>query len=272
MILGGTGTGKIGGIIRRFREERHETLESMAKKCGLSPSYLSEIESGRKTPSIRAIDRIAGALGISPSALLARERDDAGISLGEKIHFAREERGLTLKELATAAGISVAYLGSIEKNGTKPSPETLERIANALKVSLSGLMEQDNLRIARKIREIREDIGVTRSQLASRAEVSPSLISQLENGRVHPSLETLERIAGALGVSPCFLILEDQEVGEILAAMSPAVRRTLAEPRVQKLLRLLADFSEEEFRFVLGFAQLYRQHRSPKAETDGEER
>lgn len=237
-------------------------MESLAKKSGLSPSYLSEIESGRKTPSIKAIEQIAEALGLSASALLAREGQEVGLSLGEKIHFAREEKGLTPKELADAVGISPTYLSAIERGTTRPPSETLQRLSEILGVGMTGLGSDDGQRIARKIREIREDLGVSRSQLAGWAEVSPSLISQLENGRVHPSLETLGRIAGALGVSPCFLLLEDQEVGQILAAMSPSVRRLLSETRVQKLLRLLADFSETDFRFILGFIQSYRNHRT----------
>lgn len=193
---------------------------------------------------------------------MAREGQEIGLSLGEKIHFAREEKGLTPRELAEAVGIAPAHISAIERGATRPANETLKRLAEILGVNLLGRTADDNQRIARKIKEIREDLGVSRSQLAGWAEVSPSLISQLENGRVHPSLETLGRIAGALGVSPCFLLLEDQEVGQILAAMSPSVRRLLAENRVQKLLRLVADFTDSDFRFVLGFIQSYRNHRA----------
>ncbi|NED64690.1 helix-turn-helix transcriptional regulator, partial [Streptomyces sp. SID10244] len=50
------------------------------------------------------------------------------------------------------------------------------------------------------IREVRKTRGLTMVQLAELAGVSQGLISQVENGRADPSLETLRRIAEALGI------------------------------------------------------------------------
>jgi transcriptional regulator with XRE-family HTH domain len=50
------------------------------------------------------------------------------------------------------------------------------------------------------VRRARERTGLTRDQLAVRAGVSPTSISQFEAGYQHPPLETIYLIAQVLGV------------------------------------------------------------------------
>lgn len=52
----------------------------------------------------------------------------------------------------------------------------------------------------------RHAAGLSMRELAKRADVSQPFLSQVENGRSMPSLATLYRLAGALGVSPSTLM------------------------------------------------------------------
>lgn len=63
-------------------------------------------------------------------------------------------------------------------------------------------MTKDNaaVSIGDKIREVREKRGITLRALAEEAGVSESLVSQIERGRVAPSLDTLMAIVGALDI------------------------------------------------------------------------
>ena len=62
-------------------------------------------------------------------------------------------------------------------------------------------MEKNIYRIlGKRIREIREKIGVTQEKLAFKAKISPSFLSHVERGTKKASLETMKRIADALGV------------------------------------------------------------------------
>jgi len=54
------------------------------------------------------------------------------MDIGNRIRNLRLAYGLTLKELAGKAGISISYLGDIEKNRSNPSVDTLRSIARAL--------------------------------------------------------------------------------------------------------------------------------------------
>jgi len=51
------------------------------------------------------------------------------------------------------------------------------------------------------VRALRTAAGLSLRSLAERTDFSPSFISQVENGQVSPSIASMERIAGSLGVS-----------------------------------------------------------------------
>lgn len=51
--------------VRLWREQRKLTLRELAARSGVGPSYLSEIESGRKPGSVKALRELAQALGLS---------------------------------------------------------------------------------------------------------------------------------------------------------------------------------------------------------------
>jgi transcriptional regulator with XRE-family HTH domain len=66
----------------------------------------------------------------------------AGTGMGDHIRRFREERRLSLSQLATDAGVSKGYLWNLEnaEDARRPSAETLYAIAKALGVTMSDLM------------------------------------------------------------------------------------------------------------------------------------
>ena len=56
--------------LRLFRVFHDKKIVSLAKELKISPSYLSEIESGKKQPSMEIIDRYAKIFKTTPSAIL----------------------------------------------------------------------------------------------------------------------------------------------------------------------------------------------------------
>ena len=61
-------------------------------------------------------------------------------------------------------------------------------------------------RIARRVKEVRTRLGLTASALAARSGIQRPNISRIESGRHMPSLDTLERLAEALGVPVAELV------------------------------------------------------------------
>lgn len=65
---------EVGGAIRRHRHERGYTQAKLAEAAALSPNYVARLERGELTPSLAVAVRVAAALGIGPSALVASFR------------------------------------------------------------------------------------------------------------------------------------------------------------------------------------------------------
>ena len=59
----------LGQRIKALRAERALQQRQLAEKAGLTPSLLSQIESGRLTPSLHTLGKLAGALGVSIGSL-----------------------------------------------------------------------------------------------------------------------------------------------------------------------------------------------------------
>jgi transcriptional regulator with XRE-family HTH domain len=65
-------------------------------------------------------------------------------AIGETLRALRTERGLTLRQVAEGAHVSVSYLAEIERGEKDPSSKVLENVAGGLEVGVGDLL----LRIA----------------------------------------------------------------------------------------------------------------------------
>ncbi len=65
-----------GMKLRQFREQLGYTLKALAQKTGLSPSYLTEIEKGKKYPKAEKILQLAEALELSFDDLVSLKLDN----------------------------------------------------------------------------------------------------------------------------------------------------------------------------------------------------
>ena len=54
--------------------------------------------------------------------------------------------------------------------------------------------------IGAQLRAMRTALGMTIAELARAADISPSMLSKIENGQISPSLATLQTLAGALNM------------------------------------------------------------------------
>ena len=68
---------RVGREIRDLRKARGATLTDIAGKTGLSASYLSQIETGKASPSVKALHSISQALGVTISWFFSPSTDDA---------------------------------------------------------------------------------------------------------------------------------------------------------------------------------------------------
>jgi len=82
-------------------------------------------------------------------------------SIGEYIRQQREQAKISLRQLASAAGVSNPYLSQIERGLRRPSAEILQQIAKGLRISAEALYVQAGI-----LEDRRPDTGVRAAVLA----------------------------------------------------------------------------------------------------------
>lgn len=60
----------LGRNIRRHRNAQGISQEELAFRAEMKRSYVSEIELGTRNPTVKALERLAGALDLDPRSLL----------------------------------------------------------------------------------------------------------------------------------------------------------------------------------------------------------
>ncbi|MBW5286359.1 MULTISPECIES: helix-turn-helix domain-containing protein [Burkholderia] len=69
---------EIGRAVKVCRSAKKLSLDELAERAGLSQSYLSMIESGKREPTLSSIEKVSTALGVPTPILLflAAEKDE----------------------------------------------------------------------------------------------------------------------------------------------------------------------------------------------------
>ena len=60
-----------GDALKRWREKRGLTQEALAHEAGITTSYASQVERGKKVPSLTVVLKLCRALECTPGELLA---------------------------------------------------------------------------------------------------------------------------------------------------------------------------------------------------------
>jgi transcriptional regulator with XRE-family HTH domain len=114
----------LGTRLRRIRRQQGRTLEEIAQRCGCTRSLLSKIETGKSSPPIATLTRIAQALGVEMATLLGDTNsnsvtytpagNDSGLTITDK--------GYQFQALAgtPSGGRMQVYLFVARKGEVKP--------------------------------------------------------------------------------------------------------------------------------------------------------
>lgn len=150
------------------------------------------------------------------------------MSIGDKIRELREEKGISLSELAEKVDLPISCLEDVEKGRRRLGVQTLKRIAISLGVKADILVSADpgtgddieketgeyiSSSAGRRIRQCREEKGLTLVECGKRAGISYTHISEIERGNVCPSLKTLEKLAVALGKPASYFLAGNTPFG-----------------------------------------------------------
>jgi transcriptional regulator with XRE-family HTH domain len=104
----------LGAFIRERRKAAEYSLRDLADKANVSNPYLSQIERGLHTPSVRVLKAIATALNVSAESLLVQagllegaESDGPGPSVEEAV---RADTRLTDDQKAALLAVHRSYV------------------------------------------------------------------------------------------------------------------------------------------------------------------
>lgn len=118
--------------------------------------------------------------------------DAVSVDIGARLRQLREERGMSMRALATASGLSANALSMIERGKASPSVSTLYKLADALGISVTGFFSGG---------EVKHDVIFVRAgerpRVAFQRGVWEGLGGEQFAGRVEPFMLTLENGAGS---------------------------------------------------------------------------
>lgn len=91
--------------------------------------------------------------------LLTHEANDVSAmrSLGDRIRQLRNERDLSLRELAKLVEVSAPFLSDVEGGKRFPKDDTLEKIARALRTTVADLKSHDTRAPAKEMLELADE-------------------------------------------------------------------------------------------------------------------
>ncbi|MGN4611080.1 helix-turn-helix domain-containing protein [Bacillus cereus group sp. MYBK71-2] len=108
--------------------------------------------------------------------------------------------------------------------------------------------------LGEKIKALRKEKKLTQTELAG-AELTKSMLSQIENGKATPSMKTLQYIAEKLECEPSFLLEEDEgKIVELIQKMEPLIKANGDE-----VYKTLLPIVQTDLPPTLNTARLYKQ-------------
>jgi transcriptional regulator with XRE-family HTH domain len=135
----------------------------------------------------------APTLGQDPHALSGARDNLLEVAIGREVKSFRTKLGLTVSEIADAAGLSLGMLSKIENGLTSPSLATLQSVARALGVPVTALFRQYEER--REAVHVKDGKGMLIERRGTRAGHQYQLLGHIANPSsnlvVEPYLITL---------------------------------------------------------------------------------
>jgi len=161
---------ELGRRLRVARFERNMTLKEVASRCGMSATHISEVERGKTSPTIGALQRIAGALG-EKASYFVQEDELPRVKLtrsGERgIIFASDAGGAPMQLEMMSTGIPGGF-AQIFKHRLDPGSvlQGNPRIGEAVVLCTAGMERVTTLGDSHVLREgdamqLRIDQGFT---------------------------------------------------------------------------------------------------------------
>jgi transcriptional regulator with XRE-family HTH domain len=139
------------------------------------------------------------------------------MNFGERLISLRKELNMTQDDLAKRLKVSRGAISMWEINQRTPDPETLQQLADYFEASVDYLLGRTDdpqpsaltrsvMEIGNRLKERREDKGLTQQQLGELVNVSDATINRYERNLREPGIETIKLLAKVLDCTSDYLL------------------------------------------------------------------
>lgn len=217
------------GLARALRVPCAVVLPEGERLHGIE-DLLDDLCPGLVTRGSRELDRVAAtlarradrdrsrrfeylAVSPRPGELLAILADGGAVLLPRPVNEADDGSEVASITLGHAAESATVLLSSgreltLRAAAISGAPASVRPSAPGMNGN-SGAIPIDGVRLGARLRELRVAAGLTQAELARRTGIHRPNIARVEAGRHTPSLETLARLASAIGVPTTTVLAEE---------------------------------------------------------------
>ena len=177
------------------------TMHDLADRAGVSYSYMTQVAQGRQSMGVKVQARVESAIKAPAKIAPARCANRQGCVVSGESSYIRErarELGMSLRDLADRVGVSYSYMSMVARGHSNMGVKVQARMESALEAPAKVAPAQP-ARIDREAVWDRMNAhGFSQNEVARRAGISSSNLSQIMNGRNNLSPDVLKRLHGVL--------------------------------------------------------------------------
>ena len=188
-------------FIRERAREMGMTMRDLADRAGVSYGYMSGVARGRVNMGVKVQTRIESALKapakIAPAQCANRP---ASVVSGQSSYVRERARalGMTMRELAERVGVSAGYMSEVSRGRRGMGVRVQALVEAALEAEATVASAQLACVDTKAVWDRMDAHGISQNEVARRAGISSSYLSQIMNGRSTPSAGVLKRLHAVL--------------------------------------------------------------------------
>lgn len=182
---------EFGKQVKLARNQANLSTNQLGDKCDLDPSYIRQIESGLKLPSIPTFVKLCNNLEVAPSYLLKNQ-----ISILNANFDWNELNKQILQVSSTFYQFIDEILCSLIENLTETKKDFYTKEFHQFEPEEFG----------KRFRKVRREMQLIPKEVAKECGISVTFIHQIELGLKLPSLPIFVNLCNILQVSPNYLL------------------------------------------------------------------
>ena len=173
----------------------------MADRVGVSYGYMSQLARGHSNMGVKVQARVESALQAPAKVAPAQCANRQGCVVSGESSYIRErarELGLSLRDLADRVGVSYSYMSQMARGHSNMGVKVQARMESALEAPAKVAPAQPACIDREAVWDRMNAHGFSQNEVARRAGINSSNLSQIMNGRNNLSPDVLKRLHGVL--------------------------------------------------------------------------